>query len=527
MTNQLEEKYQESIYGKLEGFDRLIFKGHLTSFFHNGFYYFLSKENVLLKDYGQYVKQITTKLKEHINQIVTSAGCYYEYLNKPGINKEEIAKREMQDKQVKEGLICVLSDVEPCWSFNLVFNRNSGKLEIHHDYRKCQHYYFYYNDRDFGLMHVRMMSWYPFEIQIYINGREYLKKQLDKENIKYESYDNSLTYIENLVRAQELMNKLQEKKLQRIFDGLAYRINPQLEKIVKIMGMGYHWCVHQCEYATDIMFKTREKLVDIYPYLLEHASLCLMGEDIFTFFGRKITGNTQGEAVSDKKGYVQGVRIKYRLDKNSIKMYDKWSILRIETTINNPGAFKIYNTVTRKGRQIQAWVPMGKSVSNLYRYAEVSKSCNNRYMNQLSYANDTLKHLNFEKGIENLSSSVITKLSEKSGSERAYGKFNLLASSTCKIFNAVLDGAFTIAGFANNDLKQSLIKLQYFTKNELQNTKKLTGKVTRIITKLRAHKLIYKVAKSFCYLVTKKGMEIMADILSIKKIYLRTVPKVC
>jgi len=52
-------------------------------------------------------------------------------------------------------------------------------------------------------------------------------------------------------------------------------------------------------------------------------------------------------------------------------MYDKWIILRIETTINNPAAFKIYNTVTRKGQQVQAWVPMGKSVSNLYRYADL------------------------------------------------------------------------------------------------------------------------------------------------------------
>ena len=356
----------------MEGFDRLIFKGYLTGFFNNqGFYYFLSQKGILLKNYGEYVKQTTTKLKEHINQIISTTGCYYEYLTKSGTNKEEIAKREMQERQIQEGLICILSDVEPCWSFNLVFNNKSGKLEIKHDYRKCQHYYFYYHDKDFGLMHIRMMSWYPFEIQIYINGREYLKKQLDKEKIKYESYDNSLTYIENLERAQELMDKFQEKKIQRIFDELAHRINPQLEKIEKIIGRGYHWCVHQCEYATDIMFKSREKLEEIYPYLLEHGSLCLMGEDIFTFFGRKITGNTQGEAVSDKKGYVQGVRIKYRLDKNSIKMYDKWSILRIETTINNPAAFKIYNTVTRKGQQVQAWVPMGKSVSNLYRYADL------------------------------------------------------------------------------------------------------------------------------------------------------------
>ena len=57
---------------------------------------------------------------------------------------------------------------------------------------------------------------------------------------------------------------------------------------------GYYWCLHQCEYATDILFKSREGLKAIYPFLVEHSSLKLMGEDIFTFFGRKNTFRTFG-----------------------------------------------------------------------------------------------------------------------------------------------------------------------------------------------------------------------------------------
>ena len=64
------------------------------------------------------------------------------------------------------------------------------------------------------------------------------------------------------------------------------------------------------------------------------------------------TGNFQGEIITDTKKRPQGVRIKHRMKKNSLKMYDKWSVLRVETTINNPREFKIYRKVERCGKLV-------------------------------------------------------------------------------------------------------------------------------------------------------------------------------
>jgi len=523
MTN-FEKKHKNKIDGKLEGFDRVIFRGYLQSFFTTkGFGYFLSKENVLLKDYGKYVKETTTELKEHVKRVVEETGCEYRYLtNSRNISKESLAKEIQKENGLKEGLICILSQVEPCYSFNVKGNYQTQKLEIIHDYRKCLHYYFYYYDREFGFMHVRLQSWFPFPIQIYINGREYLKVQLDKEKIKYKSFDNSITWCADLPRAQEILDKLKEKKYQATFDSFAYKINPLVDKISKILGRGYYWCLHQCEYATDILFKNRESLQEIYPFLVEHSSLKLMGEDIFTFFGRKIIGNTQGEAVSDRKKYVQGFRVKYKLDKNSLKMYDKYSILRIETTINNPSAFKTFKEVTRKGDKVHKWVPMGKGISNIYRYAEISSSCNNRLLEQLSNANDTPKTIAFNKTIEKLSNQVKTKLSKKSKNKRTFGKFNLLKNETCLVLNSILNGAFVINGFQNRHLKESLIKENYFTEKELKFPKRVTAKVGRLIAKLRAHKLVYKVANSCKYYIRKNAIIIISELLDFKKLNLTT-----
>jgi hypothetical protein len=36
------------------------------------------------------------------------------------------------------------------------------------------------------LCNLRLQTWFPFEIQVYINGREYLSKQLDKQGLGYQ-----------------------------------------------------------------------------------------------------------------------------------------------------------------------------------------------------------------------------------------------------------------------------------------------------------------------------------------------------
>nr|VFK52886.1 MAG: hypothetical protein BECKTUN1418F_GA0071002_101410 [Candidatus Kentron sp. TUN]VFK53447.1 MAG: hypothetical protein BECKTUN1418E_GA0071001_101610 [Candidatus Kentron sp. TUN]VFK59971.1 MAG: hypothetical protein BECKTUN1418D_GA0071000_11128 [Candidatus Kentron sp. TUN] len=58
--------HQESILGVVEGFDRLIFKGHINSMFPNGdFGYYLHKHGVLLKDAKGFFEEETDRIIDH------------------------------------------------------------------------------------------------------------------------------------------------------------------------------------------------------------------------------------------------------------------------------------------------------------------------------------------------------------------------------------------------------------------------------------------------------------------------------
>jgi len=66
-------QFKEHISGVLRGIDRIMIKGYITDFYHNNnFYYFLSEEQVQLKDYKEYVLKITSKIaKLRAHKLIT------------------------------------------------------------------------------------------------------------------------------------------------------------------------------------------------------------------------------------------------------------------------------------------------------------------------------------------------------------------------------------------------------------------------------------------------------------------------
>jgi hypothetical protein len=506
-----ESVHQEAILGSLTTFDRTIFKGYLTGLFPDGaFGWFLTRQAVLLKDFGRYVGKATAQVKERALAVAAEAGRPYQYLESAHTHaseesKEALARGIAERDGVEEGLVCVLEVVEPCWSFEVRGNREKKKLEVVRRRRKCLHFYFYQIDPEFGWMHVRLQSWFPFTIQVYINGRERLSRQLDKLGIGYERYDNCFLRIDDLARAQELCERFAHRSLVGVFDRFARQINPWLRRIQGLGFGGYFWVLDQCEGATDVMFRDRETLAALMPDLSEHATLCFSAEDVLRFLGRKLHRNFKGEVLTDRKRRPQGVRIKHSMKRNSVKMYDKLSVLRIETTINNPREFKILRVLkTRKGPQ-RRWVPMGKSVANLWRYAQVVAQTNARYLEALAQVQAKSEAIGELDGL--------CRCRRVDG--QRFARFNPVAASDVELFKAVAAGDHLVRGFRNRDLAQRL----YATPpRDAAERLRRCARLSRLIAKLRAHGLVAKVKDSRLYRVTRRGYRIIAAILTFQRI---------
>lgn len=499
--NTILEQYKDKINGTFSFFDRMIIKGHIRQFFSpSGKKFFLSEQNILLKDFSAYANRVTDDIVSYAETFTRSHNRPLVYLSSAKTPKEQTALDIFQNDPVEDGLICTLSVVEYCQTL-MPKKKDNGLLDLVTANRKCKYYYFYFQDKNFGFMHVKLQTWFPFLIQVYINGREMMKHVFDENGITYRMYDNSFSELSDIGKAQELADKFDSKSLCRQLDLFAHMVNPYLDTVENIFHQGYHWCVDQCEYATDVMFKSREALEDIYPSLVGHAFYGFKCTDVFSFLGRKLDNRFQGEAVSDYRKRPEGWRIKFRMKSNSIKMYDKFNCLRIEMTINDPKEFKVYKDVLhRDGTSSKRWVPMGKSIANLYRYAEISKAANRRF---LASMHDIVPAESIEKEINAVCGRKTVK-------GRTVTGFNVWSAETFCLFETVSDGCYLIRGFTNRDIRRRLFP------NE-PDTPQSCGKVSRVFAKLRSHGLIRKIPHSRRYMVSDKGHRIMGALIETKR----------
>ena len=498
------EQNKEKINGKLATFDRIIVNGYLKSLINpKTFSYFLYENGIFLKDFKDYAEAQTKELCEHIENYAKQNGCNTKFLTSSKDSKEDIVKEIFQSNPNKEGLIATLSAVEYCKVMTVQYNYQLNTLEVVSRSTKCKHYYLYYNDPVFGWMFIKIQTWFPYNVEIYINAHEYLSKVFDKNNIYYEMFNNSFSYIDDFDKAQDLANKILNKDFTYSFDKLINDINIHLPNIKEKNGDSYYYCINQCEFALDITFKSINDLNIFYKKLTETTYYTFSCEDIYSFFGRNIKDISKfrkGSLTSDLKSWYQGYRIKFRFNKNQIKMYNKGNNLRIEVTINDPKDFKILKTVeddeSGEVKNTKKWVPMGKCIINLYRYAEVSKSIINRFI-------DALPEIDIE---DKVPIDNIQKVSSKNIiNNRKYSAFNILNSETTKLFKTISNGKFIGNGFTNKSIRKEL-----FIDSENKYT---INKLTRLLAKLRAFGIIKKINKKNKYYLTKDGRNLCSSIL--------------
>jgi hypothetical protein len=503
------QRFSDKVIGVVSGFDRLVIRGSIRAIsMHSGMREFLYQNGILMKDFGQYSQEVTSQLRESCHKNSDRNRRPFIYLPSSQTNKEDIALRILKESPVKKGLICMLSCVEPSTSFQVVRCSETKKIQLRAKERMCLHIYQYLIHPLFGFMNARIQTWFPFNIQICINGREWLSRQMDQVKMSYRRLDNCFSWIKDSSKAQEFMDQQLKTNWPEILNPIARTLNPLHPQIFKKIPLEYYWSTSQTEWATDVMFKNRSDLAEIYSAILPHAINSFSSPDVMRFLGRKLLPHYRGEIISDYKQRLEGIRIKHRAGTNSVKIYDKFQIvLRVETTINNPRDFRVFRPLENHPDKVLAWQRLRQGIADLHRRAQVSHACNSRYLNALAEIDTSMP---LGQLLEQISSRVLYN-GKPFRALKPSGPDDLL------LFKAVNDGRFSINGFRNRDL-QSLLYPNI--SSSVKEKRRRSARISRLIRLLRAHHLVKRVPHTYRYLLTHKGTEIISAILSLRKISL-------
>ena len=119
-------------------------------------------------------------------------------------------------------------------------------------------------------MNIRLQTWFPYHIQICLNGREWLRRSLEKTGIGFEAKGNKFLHIDNYEQAQHLLDKQLDTRFAVLLNNFLPIVFPIMQDILG-PHLSYYWTLWQSEWATDFIFESPNKLNTIMDPLLRHA----------------------------------------------------------------------------------------------------------------------------------------------------------------------------------------------------------------------------------------------------------------
>src|ERR1700694_2915606 len=238
-------KYGEKLQGVISGFDRLVFRGTLRAIsYADGLKAYLCRKQVWLGDFAEHVQAVSERLKESSLAQVRKLGREVVYVASSQVDKDALAHRICAREKISRGPVCVLTCVEPCSSFEVYRNRETKKLELVPRLRKCLFLYHYGIHPLFGFMNARIQTWFPFPTQICLNGREWLARQMDAQDLKYVRQDNCFPWIEDFGQAQKLLDQQRKLGWRKHLDAIADQLNPLRSELFDLPHSDAAWDDH-------------------------------------------------------------------------------------------------------------------------------------------------------------------------------------------------------------------------------------------------------------------------------------------
>ena len=483
------QRHQSEVIGVLHGWDRIRLQGTLRSLYYQPVMErYVRQAGVMWKEFKKCASELTGRVREEGEKLAAAHNRPVVYVPSSRTDKEKLARQIQEQDGVKSGLIAILSCVEPCHTWFLRGNRVTKKLELRLEWGRCLHLYFYWVHEQLGFLHLRLQTWFPFLIQICLNGREWLGQQMDEAGISYRREDNCFPWIADLERAQGLMDQ---------------QCHPLHVEINRPFESQYYWTASQSEYATDVMFGGREKLVRIYPALVHHGVMSFGAEEVLRFLGRPGKAGINDEVKTDRRRRAEGVRVKHWLNGNSLKFYDKGSILRSEVTINEPKDFRVYRRAEGQREGQEKWRILRRGLADFYRRAEVSRAATDRHLTALAAV-----HVQ-----STLAQEAVRVCQAIRCGKQHYRALNPLGDCDAELMAVVNRGEFAINGFRNRDVRVHL----YGVASDKRQERKEMAAVGRKLRLLRGHGLIAKVSKTHRYMVTEKGRRTITALLAARQ----------
>ena len=495
-------RFGNAVKGVLSGFDRIVFKGTILPLAHEeGAMGFLRWRGVLNRDYKTWMQAQTDALIQAVERTVREqTGKPICHLSTWRHDKEQLARKRQEQNGIETGLIGAWSCQESSWSYRATYCAEKGFPQLRRYTTQCKHLYLYLDHEQYGWMNVRLQTWFPYHIQIALNGREWLRRRLQARGVDFLRQGNKFLHIQDYALAQRCLRQQLDRQWPHLLNSFLPIAFPSMSQTLGA-HLSYYWTLWQSEWATDLVMDAPAALTATMASLLRHAWITGNSANVLRYLGRPLTAagkphaRCANEVMSRVLDYHDGLRVRHWVDHNSVKVYNEQNVLRIETTINMPGMFRVHRRAQGQPPLAPKKLrPLRKGVADIPLRAQVSQEVNNRLMGSLSSFSD-------KTPLTDLLNPFVRPRTQQRRRVRALD----LSGKDRQLLQAIADPSFTVAGITNVGLRKLLGNTPWGTG---RTDKQLSARISRHLRLLRDHGLIRKIPNRHRYHLTDKGRQL-------------------
>ena len=411
-----------------------------------------------------------------------------------GQRKDDLAQRRRARWQGEAGVVFVGSAQEKEWAFSGV-KRVSERGTVSFDFARKQvfvkHYYFYFEDEEWGPGFLKVCSYFPFAMKLCVNGHEWAKVQAAKQGLAFTALDNGFSTCAEASRLQKLCDKLSERDLEALLCRLRARIPWPWTPADQRAGYDWTLSIWQLETSLTQVFDQPRHGRELFESIIRDKLDLGRPERVALVVERRISARTPGKFATRilTRDIHPSLHISYK--HCGIKQYFKEGrALRTETTINNPRDFAV-----------------GKALKNFCHLRQIGRHCNRRLLDveragdMTCYSSQTLQRL--------IEPSVTSDGTRAPGLK--YGSPRVMA------LLAALHLMLTVpAGFRHGALRRQVARLLGVEEAEYRSTQ-----MSYDLRRLRLKGLITRQPGTQRYTVTPYGLNLAAMLTRLHQRVLR------
>jgi hypothetical protein len=204
------------------------------------------------------------------------------------------------------------------------------------------HYYFYIRDETLGPMVIRVASFFPFQTTYYLNGHNFIEKELDREKVGFRKNDNAFLAVSDPEALQAAADRFTSEVIRKRLEYWTLILGPKFSKRERAaMNLRRFYAVSQIEYCRNFIFKRNFPIHRIFERGCEIGLWRMTANKIAEVFGQRVSRKLKGKLSTVVEQIEHGHHIFRAYYRNAfIKQYEKFSTyLRNEACSNNLADF--------------------------------------------------------------------------------------------------------------------------------------------------------------------------------------------